>query len=54
MKEDKPNLEQIKQANATKVKLAIIASLVTLYAAYMGSVQLGLDFDKFIMLLLEK
>jgi hypothetical protein len=51
---EEPNLDQIKQTNSTKVKLAIIASLVTLYAAYMGSVQLGLDFDKFIMLLLEK
>jgi len=48
------DLEKTKQANLTKVKLAIIASIVTLYAVYMGSTQLGLDFDKFIMLLLEK
>jgi hypothetical protein len=54
MNDKKPTLEQLKQSNATKVKLAVIASLVTLYAIYMGSSQLGLSFDKFIMLLLEK
>jgi len=48
------NIDKLKQANSTKVKLAVIASIVTLYAVYMGSTQLGLDFDKFIMLLLEK
>jgi hypothetical protein len=54
MEDDKPTLEQVKQSNSTKVKLALIAGLVTLYAVYMGSAQLGIDFDKFIMLLLEK
>jgi hypothetical protein len=48
------NLDKIKQSNSTKIKLAIIASVVTLYAVYMGSVQMGIDFDKFIMLLLDK